>query len=230
MIDDNEQRGTAAMECSRETSDKALMARCVELSRIAVSKGEYPFGTVITLDGNIVAEAINRTIREGDVTRHAEIIALSNAQKTIGRDLLRRCTLYSNIEPCAMCSYCVRETSISRVVYGLGSPVMGGLSKWNILRDGHMSDRMPQIFGAAPEVASGFLVPEVQQVWRDWNPLAWEMIKLRRLLTDPSIQEGHIHIQPAHRRSLWHTLQILFAWCSQPRIEPEALMSTQDDL
>jgi tRNA(adenine34) deaminase len=218
------------MECSKETSDKALMARCVELSRIAVSKGEYPFGTVIALDGEIVAQAINRTIRENDVTRHAEIIALSNAQKTIGRELLRRCTLYSNIEPCAMCSYCVRETSISRVVYGLGSPVMGGLSKWNILRDIHMSDRMPQIFGAAPEVASGLLVPEVQQVWRDWNPLAWEMIKLRQLLTDPCMQETHIHIRPAHDRKLWHALQILFGWCTQPRNRSEKLMSTQNDL
>jgi tRNA(adenine34) deaminase len=230
MIDDNEQRSTTAMERSSEPSDKALIARCVDLSRIAVSKGEYPFGAVITLDRKIVAEAINRTIRENDVTRHAEIIALSNAQKTIGRELLRRCTLYSNIEPCAMCSYCIREASIRRVVYGLGSPVMGGLSKWNILRDGHMSDRMPQIFGAAPEVASGVLVPEVQQVWRDWNPLAWEMIKLRGLLTDPCLQESHIHIRPAHGRSLWHALQILFGWCSQSRIKTEELMSTQNDL
>src|ERR1700704_1157606 len=114
------------MDSPQETTDKAMMTRCIELSRIAVSKGEYPFGTVIALDGHVVAEAINRTIREGDVTRHAEVIALSYAQKTIGRAQLRRCKLYSNIEPCAMCSYCIREAWISRVVYALGSPVMGG--------------------------------------------------------------------------------------------------------
>jgi hypothetical protein len=64
-------------------TDNAMMLRCIELSRIAVGKGEYPFGTVIALGGKIVAEAINRTTRQGDVTRHAEVIALSQVQQTI---------------------------------------------------------------------------------------------------------------------------------------------------
>jgi tRNA(adenine34) deaminase len=213
------------MEFSCETTDKTMMARCIELSRIAVSKGEYPFGTVIAQDGHVVAEAINRTIREGDVTRHAEVIALSHAQKMIGREQLRRCTLYSNIEPCAMCSYCIREAWISRVVYALASPVMGGLSKWNILRDNGMSDRVPQIFGSVPEVASGVMLHEAQQAWRDWNPLAWQMIKLRGILTEPCAQASHIRVQPAHGRSLWHYLQILFARSGQSRIETDAPMS-----
>jgi len=218
------------MTLSGETTDKVMMARCVELSRIAVSKGEYPFGTVIALDGQVVAEAINRTIREGDVTRHAEVIALSQAQKTIGRAHLRRCTLYSNIEPCAMCSYCIREAWISRVVYALGSPIMGGLSKWNILRDDHISDRMPQIFGAVPEVASGVLSYEAQQAWRDWNPLAWEMIKMRGLLTEPCAQENHIHVHPAHGRSVWHYLQILFTRSGQRQTEMDTPMCEHENL
>ncbi len=187
-----------------------MMARCIELSRIAVSKGEYPFGTVIALDGQIVAEGINSCMRDGDVTRHAEIIALSQAQRMVGRDRLRRYTLYSNIEPCAMCAYCIREAWVSRVVYALDSPVMGGLSKWNVLRDDGLSDRIPEIFGAAPEVVSGVLLHEAQQAWRDWSPFAWEMIKLRGLLTAPCSQDGHIHVRPAHSRSLWHYLHILF--------------------
>ncbi len=133
------------MDSRRDSIDKAMMARCIELSRIAVEKGEYPFGAVIALDGQIVAEAINRTIREVDVSRHAEVIALARAQKTVGRSELRRHTLYTNIEPCAMCSYCIREAWVGRVIYSLGSPVMGGHSKWDILRDAGMSCRMPQV-------------------------------------------------------------------------------------
>jgi len=68
-----------ASDSARETTDHAMMLRCVELSRIAVAKGEYPFGTVIAHDGQIVAEAINRTIRQSDISRHAEIIALAAA-------------------------------------------------------------------------------------------------------------------------------------------------------
>jgi len=198
------------MGISCDATDKAMMARCIELSRIAASNGEYPFGTVIALDGQIVAEGINSSIRDGDVTRHAEIIALSHAQSTAGRERLRRYTLYSNIEPCAMCAYCIREAWVSRVVYALDSPVMGGLSKWNVLRDDGLSDRVPEIFGAVPEVVSGVLLHEVQQAWRDWSPFAWEMIKLRGLLTAPCAQDGHIRVRPAHSRSLWHCLHILF--------------------
>jgi tRNA(adenine34) deaminase len=87
---------------------------------------------------------------------------------------------------------------------------MGGLSKWNILRDDGLSDRIPEIFDAVPEIVSGVLLQEAQQAWRDWSPLAWEMIKLRGLLTAPCAQTGHIHVQPEHSRSLWYYLHVLF--------------------
>src|ERR1700730_14890175 len=121
------------MDASEEATDKAIMARCIEILDNPLSQGEYPFGTVIAADGQVVAEAINRTVRDGDVSRHAEVIALSEAQKAIGRNQLFRCTLYTNIEPCAMCAYCSRDAQVGRVAYALSSPVMGGLSKWNIL-------------------------------------------------------------------------------------------------
>ena len=218
------------MDPLREKIDKTMMARCVELSRIAVEKGEHPFGTVIARDGQILAEAINHTVRDGDVTRHAEVIALSQAQKAIGRMKLRHYTLYTNIEPCAMCSYCIREAGVGRLVYALGSPVMGGLSKWNILRDEEMSGRMPQIFGPVPEIVSGVRVREAQQAWRDWSPIAWHMIRLRRLLTEPCEHENNVRVRPAHNRSLWHHLQRLFEWTGQAPGEANALDLREQDL
>ena len=211
-----------AAASARETTDHAMMLRCVELSRMAVANGEYPFGTVIAHDGQIVAEAINRTIRQSDISRHAEIIALAEAQKAFGREQLRHCTLYTNIEPCAMCSYCIREAWVGRVVYALGSPVMGGLSKWNILRDDDMSRRMPQVFDPVPEIVSGVRVHEAQQAWRDWNPVAWHMIKLRGLLTAPCEHDSGVKVRPAHARSLWHHLQGLLQWVGQAAVATTA--------
>src|SRR5258708_10133235 len=173
------------MDSLRETNDKAMMARCVELSRIAVGKGEYPFGTVIARDGQILSEAIKHTVRDGDVTRHAEVIALSQAQKAIGRQQLRHYTLYTNIEPCAMCAYCIREAWIGRVVFALSSPVMGGFSKWNILRDDDMSGRMPQIFAAVPEAVSGVLAPGAHQACRAWGPPPSGRIRRAGFLAGP---------------------------------------------
>jgi len=195
------------MNVAREATDKDMMARCVELSRIAVSKGEFPFAAVLALDGKIVAEAINRRVRENDVTRHAEVLALSQAQKVLSKRELRHSTIYCNIEPCAMCSFCIREAWVGRVVYALASPLMGGMSKWNILRDEAMSGRMPQIFGPVPQVVAGVLAQEAELAWRDWNPIAWQLIRHRGLLTDPCREDGGVHIHDAHGASLWHFLQ-----------------------
>jgi tRNA(adenine34) deaminase len=190
-------------------TDLAMMRRCIALSRAAIREGEYPFATIVALDGKVVAEAINRAVRDGDVSRHAEVIALSQAQKMLDRKQLRRATLYTNVEPCAMCSFCAREAQVGRVVYAIGSPVMGGSSKWNILRDEDVTDRLPQIFGSVPEVVSGLLNQEAEQVWREWNPAAWHMIKRLGFMTDPAAPV--VRVEPARSWSLWRYLRGLIA-------------------
>jgi tRNA(adenine34) deaminase len=37
---------------------------------------------------------------------------------------------------------------------------MGGFSRWNVLRDDTLSDGIPFVFGAVPEVVSGVLAEE----------------------------------------------------------------------
>jgi tRNA(adenine34) deaminase len=182
-----------------------MMARCIELSRAGIGEGEYPFGSVIALDGRIVAEAANRTIGERDVSRHAEVIALSQAQKLLSKREFARATLYSNVEPCAMCSFCIREAWVGRVVYALRSPIMGGVSKWNILRDTEIASRIP-VFGPAPEVVIGVLSKEVQQVWRAWNPLAWQVIQMAEILTAEDPRGEDVIVLAANRPPAWQRM------------------------
>ncbi len=131
----------------RSAIDFKMMRRCIALSADAVQRGELPFACVICRDGEVVAEAINRVVQNADVTRHAEIIAISEAQRILGRSDLSDCTIYSNVEPCPMCSFPIRETRIGRVVYAISSPMMGGFSKWNVLGDNEISNVMPEVFG-----------------------------------------------------------------------------------
>jgi len=159
--------------------DTAMMQRCIRLSAAATAEGEYPFAAVICKGDLVVAEATNQVARNGDVTQHAELVAVSKAQQVLGRRDLSNCTLYSNVEPCAMCSFPVRETGIARVVYAIGSPIMGGFSRWNVLRDAELSDAMPEAFGPIPEVIAGLLQREAEEVWRSWNPVIWGVIKSR---------------------------------------------------
>jgi tRNA(adenine34) deaminase len=159
--------------------DRMMMARCVALSREAASAGEYPFACVIARGAEVVVEASNRVARDGDVTRHAELLALSEAQRKLGRRRLARCTLYTTVEPCAMCSFPIREAGIGRVVYAIGSPLMGGHSRWNILGDPQLSAHMPELFGEAPKVIAGLLRKEAEAVWWQTNWLVWGVIRLR---------------------------------------------------
>src|SRR6266581_4569417 len=130
-----------------EAIDIRMMRRCIELSRIATTQGEFPFAALIcSKDGTVLAEATNRVARDRDVTRHAELLAVSEAQKVLGQAGLAECTIYSNLEPCVMCSFPIRESRIGRVVFGIRSPMMGGFSRWNVLGDRVMSKHMPAIF------------------------------------------------------------------------------------
>jgi tRNA(adenine34) deaminase len=162
-----------------EDADLKMMGRCIELSRLGTLEGEFPFAAVISKNGEIVAEEANRVVRDNDITRHAELLAISRAQESLGKGKLGGCTLYSNIEPCAMCSFPIRESRISRVVFAISSPLMGGFSKWGILGDSELSTVMPEAFSKPPEVVAGVMRQEAEQVWRKWNPLIWGIIRYR---------------------------------------------------
>jgi len=146
---------TAADRSSADATDTAMMARCIALSREAVDAGEYPFACVIAQGDEVVVEATNRVARDRDVTHHAELLAISEAQRKIGTGKLKGCTLYSTVEPCPMCSFPIREVGIGRVVFAIRSPLMGGHSRWDVLGDAVLSSSMPEVFGAAPTVAVG---------------------------------------------------------------------------
>ena len=193
---------------AREVVDRRMMGRCIELSRIGAAAGERPFGSVVARGAEILGESTNRTECEGDVSRHAEIVAIAQAHKAAGAKLAD-CTLYSNVEPCPMCAFCIREAGIGRVVYALGSPVMGGHSRWNVLRDDALSDGIPFVFGAVPEVVSGVLAQEAGEAWREWNPLAWHVIKLRGFMVAPPAPA--VRVVPGHRpRPLRHLVRSFF--------------------
>jgi tRNA(adenine34) deaminase len=160
------------------------MRRCISLAGSGRLVGEYPFAAVVGRRGKFVCEASNMVRRAGDVTRHAEMVALSAAQQILRTSSLHECTLYSTIEPCAMCAYAIRESRICRVIFALQSPLMGGHSRWNILRDGTLSSVMPEVFAPPPYVHAGYLRQEVRKLCCSQYPLAWRVIENRRIFVE----------------------------------------------
>lgn len=167
-----------------QINDKHMMRHCFELAAKSAGQGEYPYAAVIARNGQIIAETTNRVAQDHDVTHHAELMAISLAQASLGATDLTDCTLYANFEPCALCCYAIRETRISKVVFALRSPLMGGASRWNILGDCTLSDAMPEVFAPPPLVVPGFLAEEADQSLRQCAPTVWAFMRARKLLGD----------------------------------------------
>jgi len=196
------------LNADQPVTDAAMIARCIRLSKEAADRRELPFAALVCKGGEVIAESSNRVVQDGDVTRHAEIVVMAEAQKILGRGHLEDCTLYSTVEPCAMCAFACRETRISRVVFSIKSPVMGGLSKWNVLRDTELSHAMPEVFGPVPEVIGGLSRTDAEKVWEAWNPLFWAVIKRRGYLGGNGGAAENEHLRAPPER--WSLLRRVF--------------------
>lgn len=142
-------------------SDHAvLIRRCLELATIARREGNTPVGSVVVLDGQIIGEA-SETLPVGrSVTGHSEILACQSALDATGRRELDGAVLDSTAEPCYMCSYVIRQLRVSQVVYGLESPIVGGItSQHPILTDPALVAWRP-----APVVLGGILRSECERL------------------------------------------------------------------
>lgn len=94
-------------------------------ARQAARLGEVPVGAVVVCDGMPVAAAHNMTQALGDVTAHAEMLAVTSASKTIGGKYLSDCTLYVTVEPCLMCAGALAWAQLGGVVWGAPDPKRG---------------------------------------------------------------------------------------------------------
>lgn len=79
---------------------------------------DVPIGCVIKKEGQIIASAHNRRELDDDVTAHAEILAIKEAQKVLGSSRLKGCELYVTLEPCPMCAWAISMSGVSTVYFG----------------------------------------------------------------------------------------------------------------
>ncbi|WP_230480791.1 nucleoside deaminase [Sphingomonas sp. Leaf21] len=101
--------------------DEKWMRMAIDVAR---SKGSdpstSPLGSVIVLDGRVIAAERNQTQELPDATAHAEMMAIRRACEGEGALELRGATLYSTLQPCGMCTMASIWSKVGRVVYGAG--------------------------------------------------------------------------------------------------------------
>jgi tRNA(Arg) A34 adenosine deaminase TadA len=93
------------------------MKLAIEEAKISLREGNNGFGAVIVKDEQVIAAAHDRECTESDATSHAEINAIKEASRKIGKNL-SGCILVSTHEPCPMCATAVVWSGISEVAFG----------------------------------------------------------------------------------------------------------------
>jgi tRNA(adenine34) deaminase len=142
-------------------TDETMMEYAIALANKAAAIDEVPIGAVVFCDGEIVGEGYNRKETDFNPTSHAEIIALTNASKKLGRWRLHDCTLVVTLEPCPMCAGALVNARLDRVVFGASDQKSGACrSLYEIADDPRLNHRC--------DVTSGILEKECVALLRNF--------------------------------------------------------------
>jgi tRNA(adenine34) deaminase len=141
--------------------DETFMGEALAEARRAAAEGEVPIGAVVVADGRIVGRGRNARERLNDPTAHAEILALQEAARTLGRWRLAGATMYATLEPCPMCAGALVNGRLDRLVYAVADPKAGAVDTlFDLVRDARLNHRL--------QVASGILGQECGDILREF--------------------------------------------------------------
>ena len=133
-----------AATVARPSDDERFMREALEEARRAAEHGDVPIGAAIVRDGAVVARARNRREVDADPTAHAEILAIREAARVLGRWRLSDCALYVTVEPCAMCAGAAILARIALVVFGAPDEKAGAVRSATELLDATWVNHRPR--------------------------------------------------------------------------------------
>jgi len=107
-----------------QSEDYKFMAEAIEEANKSLNEGGIPIGAVLVKDGTIVGRGHNKLIQTGSTILHGEMDCIENAGRLKGVDY-NKCTLYTTLSPCTMCSGTILLYNISRVVIGENTTLIG---------------------------------------------------------------------------------------------------------
>jgi tRNA(adenine34) deaminase len=133
--------------------DATWMAEALAEARKAAAEGEVPIGAVVAHEGRVIGRGRNARETLRDPTAHAEVLALQEAARSLGRWRLTGATVYATLEPCPMCAGALVNARVDRLVYAVPDPKAGAAGTlFDVPRDPRLNHRV--------EVSTGVLAAE----------------------------------------------------------------------
>ena len=127
-------------------------------ARAAGAAGEVPIGCVIVYDGEVLAQAGNRTLADRDPTAHCEMVAIRDAAQALSTERLTDCDLYVTLEPCAMCAAAISFARIRRLYYAAADPKGGAVDNGVRFFASPSCHHRPEVYGGIGEAEASELL------------------------------------------------------------------------
>lgn len=139
------------------TRDERFMLEALEEAHKARELGEVPVGAVVVQGDCIVARGYNRRETDGLATAHAELLAMEEACRVLGRWRLSDCTLYVTLEPCPMCAGTAINARIGRVVFGAKDAKAGAMGSVLSVNAYPLNHKIEVVSGVLEKECAGVL-------------------------------------------------------------------------
>ncbi len=94
-----------------------FLVSAIEEAKAGLGEGGIPIGSVLVHEGKIIGRGHNQRVQRGSVIHHGEMNCLENAGRQ-SAEIYRRCTIYTTLSPCPMCTGAILLYRIPRVVIG----------------------------------------------------------------------------------------------------------------
>jgi tRNA(adenine34) deaminase len=146
---------------AQQQVDERWMRAALAAAREAGERAEVPIGACVVAGSELLAAAGNLTRTDCDPTAHAEMVALRAAARKLGNYRLTDVTVYSTIEPCAMCAGALIQARVGRLVYGARDEKAGAVESHFHICDADMLNHRI-------EVTAGVLEPECRLLMQEF--------------------------------------------------------------
>jgi tRNA(Arg) A34 adenosine deaminase TadA len=139
------------------------MLEAIEQAKLAKEVGDFPFGAVVVCDGKVMGKGKCEDNTTGDVTDHAELRALRQACRNLGRNNLQDCTIYCTNEPCPMCAAGIFQAKIAHVIFAVTREDLPNILRQRSIRIGDLAKDS----GYPVEIQTGVMKDEVMELFKD---------------------------------------------------------------
>ena len=143
-------KNSSPMSVTDEEFMRLALAQAIEAER----QNEVPVGAVMVAEGRVVGRGYNQREARHNPLCHAEISAIDEAAKQLGKWRLSDCTMYVTLEPCIMCVGAILQARVKKLVFGCRDVKAGAVeSLYRLCEDQRLNHQLPVVGGVLADEA-----------------------------------------------------------------------------